>query len=108
MGHWILLYIAILLEVVGTTAMKLSHGFTQGIPTTAGVCCYVASLSCLTLALKKLEMGPAYAIWAGLGTTCVAVIGILYFDDQVSGLKLMSLLLVVAGVVGLNFSGVSH
>lgn len=108
MIYWILLYVAIVFEVAGTTAMKLSHGFTQTMPTLLGLLFYILSVVGLTFALKKLEMGPAYAIWSGLGTTFVAIIGVCYFQDQLTALKLASLMLVILGVVGLNLAGLSH
>jgi small multidrug resistance pump len=104
MFHWLLLFAATAFEVAGTTFMKLSEGLTHWWPATWMWLCYAASLAALTLSFKKLEMGIAYAIWGGLGTLCVAVVGVVHFDDELSTLKLVSLVLVAVGVVGLNLS----
>jgi small multidrug resistance pump len=106
--HWLFLYSAILCEVAGVTSMKLSKGFTVLIPSILTLALYPLSLGCLILALRSLQVGLAYAIWSGLGTSLVTLIGIFYFRDPVSALKIASLLMVIAGVVGLNLSSTSH
>lgn len=105
MQHWFFLAGAIALEVAGTTSMKLSEGFTKLVPSVLLFVFYAASFVALTLALKKIDVSVAYAIWAGVGTALIAAIGILYFREAVTALKLVSILLIVVGVVGLNFSG---
>jgi small multidrug resistance pump len=85
--------------------MKLSNGFTKLVPSALVILFYGASFVLLALALKKIEVSIAYAIWAGVGTALIALIGILYFNESVTTLKLMSILLIIAGVVGLNLSG---
>jgi small multidrug resistance pump len=65
---------AIVLEVAGTTSMKLSEGFTRLAPSIAMAVCYVGSLTMLTLALRTIALGTAYAIWAGIGTALVAAV----------------------------------
>ena len=104
--HWIYLGFAILFEVAGTTSMKLSEGFSKLLPSILMVVFYIVSFALMALALKKLEVGMTYAIWAGLGTALIAVIGVLYFKEPMSALKAASILLIIAGVVGLNLSGV--
>jgi len=69
---------------------------------------YAASFVALTLALKKLEVSIAYAVWSGVGTALIGAIGILYFREAITALKLASLLLIIAGVVGLNLGGAKH
>ena len=86
--------------------MKLSEGFSKLLPSTLMVVFYIVSFALMALALKKLEVGMTYAIWAGLGTALIAVIGVLYFKEPMSALKAASILLIIAGVVGLNLSGV--
>jgi small multidrug resistance pump len=66
---------------------------------------YLLALGGLALALKTIEVGIAYAVWAGLGTLLIAIIGIVFFGESVSFLKLASMALVIAGVVGLNLAG---
>ncbi len=98
----LLLAMAILFEVLGTTSMKLSYGFSQLLPSIFIFVCYALSFACLTLCLKKMEMSVAYAIWSGLGTVLIAVVGIVIFKEQLSGLQIVSLGLIICGVVGLN------
>ncbi len=85
--------------------MKLSEGFTKIIPSILMFVFYLASLAVLTLALKKIDVSVAYAVWAGLGTALIASIGIVYFHESATLLKLISILLIIAGVVGLHLSG---
>jgi small multidrug resistance pump len=106
--NWLFLVLAIVAEVTGTTCMKLSLGFTQLLPSVAMVIFYGLSLSALTMALKKIEVSVAYAIWSGLGTALIAIIGIFWFKEPATALKIMSILLIIIGVVGLNFSGGTH
>jgi small multidrug resistance pump len=104
MQPWFFLIGAIALEVAGTTSMKLSEGFTKLVPSVLLFVFYVASFVALTLALKKIEVSVAYAVWAGVGTALIAAIGILYFREAVTALKLVSLGFIIVGVVGLNLS----
>ena len=108
MQHWFFLISAILLEVAGTTAMKFSEGFTKILPSILMAVLFIASLAMLTLALKKFEIGMAYAIWSGIGTALIAVIGIYLFDETATLVKFLSIALIIAGVVGLNLSGAKH
>ena len=104
MFAWLILAATILLEVIGSTMMKLSNGFTEFWPSVGVFVCYSAALTGLTITLKYIELSIAYAIWAGAGTALIAFIGIAYFREPVSVLKVVSLVLVVAGVVGLQLS----
>ncbi len=105
---WIYLILAILLEASGTTCMKLSGGFTQIFPSIFMFIFYALCFSSLTLALKKIDISIAYAIWSGLGTFLIATIGVLWFKEPVTALKIISLGLIVLGVLGLNLSGSNH
>lgn len=107
MLHWLYLLFAILFEVLGTTAMKLSEGFTKTMPSIAMVLFYILSLVMLTLTLKKIDVSIAYAIWSGLGTALIAGIGIVVFGESLTPLKLASIALIILGVVGLQLS-ISH
>ncbi len=107
-NHWLVLAAAIALEVAGTTCMKLSEGFTKPVPSALIFVFYAASFTALTYALKKIDVSVAYAIWSGVGTVLIATIGILYFREAATTLKLISILLIVAGVVGLNLGGVKN
>ncbi|MCX7749322.1 MAG: multidrug efflux SMR transporter [Clostridia bacterium] len=106
--YWIYLASAIFLEVAGTTAMKLSKGLTKPVPSVLMFIFYFACFGVLSLALKKIEVGTAYAVWSGIGTSLIAVIGILFFKDALNPIKVISILLIVMGVIGLNLSGMSH
>ena len=108
MQYWLYLTAAIILEVAGTTSMKLSEGFTRLVPSVLLFVFYFASFTALVFALKKIEVGVAYAIWAGAGTALIALIGIVYFNETADAVKLISILLIIAGVVGLNLSGLKH
>jgi small multidrug resistance pump len=102
------LVLAILAEVTGTTCVKLSEGFTRLLPSALIFVFYGLSLAFLGLALKKVDLGLAYAIWSGLGIAFIASVGILWFREPVTALKVVSLGLIVAGVAGLNLAGQTH
>jgi small multidrug resistance pump len=101
---WIYLIAAILFEVSGTTCMKLSQGFTRLVPSVLIFVFYGLCFSCLTLALKRTEVSVAYSVWAGLGTVLIAIIGIIWFRESATFIKLLSIALIVAGVIGINAS----
>jgi small multidrug resistance pump len=102
MTGWLYLFGAIILEVCGTLSMKLSEGFTRILPSVMIFVFYVASLFMLTLAIKRIDVSTAYAVWAGLGTTLIAVAGFICFKEPVTVLKVLSIALIIIGVVGLN------
>ena len=102
---WVYLVLAIVFEVGGTTSMKLSENFTKWIPSVAIFVLYGLSLVGMTLALKRIEMGIVYAVWSGVGTALIAIIGVMYFNEEMGLIKIVSLVLIVAGVVGLNLTG---
>jgi small multidrug resistance pump len=99
---WLLLFAAIVLEVCGTTCMKLSEGFSKLVPSLLLFAFYVAAFTCLNYAIKTIEVSVAYAIWAGLGTALIAMIGVWYFNESITPLKIGCIVLIVVGVVGLN------
>lgn len=105
MPHWLYLFAAIVSEVAGTTCMKLSDGLTRPLPALAMFACYGLSLAALTMAVRQIEAGIAYAVWSGLGTVLITIIGIVLFRESTDLSKLLSITLIVAGVVGLRLSG---
>ena len=105
MFAWIYLSAAIATEVVGTVFLRFTDGFTRAAPSILVVATYAASLWLTALALRELEISLAYAVWAGVGTAAVAVIGMAAMGESVNALKLASIALVIGGVVGLNLSG---
>jgi len=106
MLYWLYLLIAILTEVVGTTMMKVSQGLTKLYPAILMFVMYAISFVFMALALKKIEVSTAYAIWSGLGTALIAVIGILVFRESFSLPKLAGIVLIIGGVVLLNLKNV--
>jgi len=105
MQQWIYLIVAIMFEVAGTTAMKMSEGFTKTVPSVVMFVFYILSLVALTYALKKIDMSMAYAVWAGVGTALITLVGIFFFKEPATMLKLASIALIIIGVVGLHLSG---
>lgn len=99
---WICLFLAILTEVAGTTAMKMSEGFTYLLPSILIFVCYMLSLAFLSLSLKRMEIGFAYAIWSGLGTLLIYFIGVCLFYEPVTALKTLSVGCIIVGVMGLK------
>ncbi|RXA21781.1 multidrug efflux SMR transporter [Methanosarcina sp. MSH10X1] len=104
MNSYYLLLLAILFEVCGTTCMKLSQGFSKFFPSILIFVFYAFSFFFFTLALKGMDISIAYAIWAGLGTALITVVGIFWFREPANFVKIISLTIVVAGVIGLNLS----
>jgi small multidrug resistance pump len=102
MLHWLCLAGAILLEVAGTTSMKLSQGFSRPLPSVLLFVFYAASFALMTIAVKRIDMSVSYAIWSGVGTALIALIGFGWFREPVTTLKVASMLLIVIGVIGLN------
>lgn len=101
---WLLLLFAIAMEVSGTTCMKLSQGFTQLWPTILVFVFYGFSFTASTFALKTIDVSIAYAVWMALGTIIIAIIGMIWFHESLSPLKILALLLIITGVVLLNLS----
>ncbi|MFD5544653.1 DMT family transporter [Streptomyces sp. NPDC127079] len=96
---------AIAAEVAATTAMKYSDGFSRLWPTLVTALGYVVSFLLLAQTLKTVSIGTAYAIWAGVGTATIAVLGLLLFGEGLSLVKVAGILLIVGGVVVLNLGG---
>jgi len=105
---WLYLVVAIVTEVIGTTYMKLSEGFSKLTPSILVFVFYGLSLVALTLALKRIDVSVAYAVWSGLGTAMIAAIGLLIFKEPLTLVKMLSLLCIIAGVIGLNAVGGVH
>ena len=101
----LLLSLAIVTEVAGTVALRYSEGFTRLAPSAVVVVGYGISFWLLALVLKELSIGVTYAVWSAAGTALIATLGIVAFDEPATALKLASLALIVAGVIGLNLSG---
>jgi quaternary ammonium compound-resistance protein SugE len=99
---WTYLLIAGLLEVGWAIGLKYSEGFSRLVPSALTVAAMIASFYFLGLALRTLPLGTAYAVWTGIGTVGTVALGILLFDEPLELLRLLCILLIVAGVVGLR------
>lgn len=99
---WVLLVLAIAAEVVGTLSLKASDGFSRLWPSVAVVVGYGVAFTLLAFALKTLDVGPAYALWAGLGTVGAAIGGWLIFSERLSLLTVSGIVIVVIGVVAIT------
>lgn len=101
---WVLLGIAGLLEMAWAILLKQSAGFTRPVPTIGFIVSLALSMGLLAQALKTLPVGTAYAIWTGIGAAGTAIAGMLWLGEPRSVLKLVSLGLLLAGIVGLRLS----
>ena len=99
---WAVLAAAILLEVAGTTSMRLSEGFSRVTPSVLIFVFYAASFALNTLVIRTLGLSVVYAVWSGVGTVLTAMIGFLYFKEPATTLKMVSIGLIVIGVFGLH------
>ncbi|WP_433444496.1 DMT family transporter [Nonomuraea sp. CA-141351] len=103
---WLLLSLAIASEVLATSALKLSNGFTHIAWTIVVAAGYITSFVLLSQALKlQLEMGTAYAVWSGAGTAAIALIGAAFMGETLTPLKIGGILLIIGGVIVLNLAG---
>lgn len=100
---WLLLFGAGLLEVIWAIALKQTGGFTRLWPSVIGITAAVVSFVMLSLALKTLPVGTAYAVWVGIGALGVAIAGIVVFGESVAPARLALLALILAGVIGLKW-----
>jgi small multidrug resistance pump len=105
--NWIYLLSAIVLEVGGTLSLKLSDGLVKRGPVLLMVLLYGLSFFAFSHALKHMEVGTAYAIFSALGTALMASAGILWFNEPATAVRLVSLMLIILGVVGLNLNAVT-
>jgi small multidrug resistance pump len=101
----LILALAILAEVGGTLALRATDGLTRWLPIGAVIVGYGLAFAGMALVLKRMEVGVVYAIWSGAGTALVAAIGMAVLGEAATALKLASLALIIAGVVGLGLGG---
>ncbi|HWO10347.1 MAG TPA: multidrug efflux SMR transporter [Polyangiaceae bacterium] len=102
---WFWLLLAGLLEVVWAYSLKLSDGFTRGLPAGVTVLAMLASFACLSVSMKALPLGTAYAIWTGIGALGAFGLGVVALGEPLGIARAVAAGLVVAGVVLLKFSG---
>ncbi len=105
---WFLLTLAIIGEIVGTTALKLSEGFTRPLPGIVAIIGYAVAFYFLAMVLRTIPIGVAYAVWSGVGVAAMALIGLVMFGQRLDPAAIIGIALIVAGVVVLNtMSGTS-
>lgn len=102
MQTYLLLFFAILAEVIGTVSLKLSNGFTKLIPSAIVVIGYGASFYLLSLALKAMPIGVAYAIWSGVGLILTVVAGMIVWRETLDWARVVGIVLILAGIVFIN------
>ncbi|MDD2055882.1 quaternary ammonium compound efflux SMR transporter SugE [Pseudomonas sp. GD03860] len=101
---WIILFFAGLFEVGWAVGLKYTDGFTRPLPTVLTIAAMAISLGLLGLAMKELPLGTAYAIWTGVGAVGTVIAGIILFGESMALVRLLSVALIVAGLVGLKVS----
>lgn len=102
LATYIPLGIAIMLEVLGTSALQASQQFTKPVPTILMGLCYLAAFYFLSLALRAIPVGIAYAIWSGMGVVLITLIGLYFFNQKIDMPAVIGLVLIVAGVIIIN------
>lgn len=108
MNAYLFLGIAIVCEVIGTSLLNKSESFTKLLPSLGVVAAYGAAFYCLTIVMRSMPIGVAYAIWSGVGTALITLVGIVVFKQKIDLAGVLGIALIVSGVVVLNvFSKVS-
>ena len=101
---WLILTIAGLLEVVWAVGLKYSEGFTRFWPSVGTIIAMVLSVVLLSLAMRSLPMGTAYAVWVGIGAVGTVIMGIFLFNEPTSAMRLISVAMIIIGIVGLKLA----
>ena len=99
---WVFLLIAGVLEIAWAIGLKYSHGFSRPVPTTLTLVAMVASMYLLSMAVRTLPVGTAYAVWTGIGSVGAFVAGILLFKESAAAARIACAVFIVAGIVGLK------
>ena len=102
---YVFLLAAIALEVLGTSLLKATEGFTKPLPTAILIAAYIGAFSLLSQAVKDIPVGVAYALWSGLGTAAIVSIGVAFLGEGMGVAKVLGLVAIIAGVVTLNLGG---
>lgn len=108
MSGWTYLILAILAEVIGSTGLKASQGFSKLLPSSVVVVGYASAFYFLSLALKTVPLNTAYAVWSGLGTALIALLGVVFLRESINFPMALGIVLIVAGVALLQLFGVRH
>jgi len=107
MLYWLALAGAIALEIAGTVSMKMSRGFTHALPSVLLFVFYGLSFGLMTVAVKRIDVSVSYAIWSGVGTATIALIGVGWFRESLTVVQIASIVLIIAGVIGLRAGAAS-
>jgi quaternary ammonium compound-resistance protein SugE len=99
---WVLVAISGAFEIVFSVLMKQTDGFTRPVPSAIAIVSALVSIWLMTISLRTLALGPAYAVWAGIGTLGAAIAGVVIYAEPVTALKTTFMLLVIVGIVGLQ------
>jgi small multidrug resistance pump len=102
MNAWLSLSLAIVAEVIATSALKASDGFTHLWPSAIVIAGYAVAFYCLSLTLRQIPLGIAYAVWSGAGTALIALIGVVVYRQKLDPAAVFGIALIVAGVLVLN------
>ena len=105
---WLYLLVAGLLEIAWAVGLKLSQGFSRPLPTAFTIVTMIGSFVFLSLAMRSLPLGTAYAIWTGIGAIGTATLGIFLFDESAAAGRLVCIVLIVAGIVGLKLTSSAY
>jgi small multidrug resistance pump len=110
MKNWLFLTVAIVAEVFGTTALKASYSFTKFVPSVMVVIGYGLAFYFLSLTLKSIPIGVAYAIWSGLGVVLITLVAWIVYGQKLDLAALIGMVLIVSGVIVMNLFSetVSH
>jgi len=100
--NWLFLAGAIGLEIIATSALKAADGFTRPLPTLVVILGYVGAFYCLSVALRTIPMGIAYAIWSGIGIVVISLVGLVAYRQKLDGAALLGIVLIVAGTLVIN------
>ena len=101
---WTILFLAGIFEIFWAVGLKYSDGFTKLFPTIFTIVTMIISFYLLSLALKALPIGTAYAVWVGIGTVGTVIAGIMLFGESMSLIRVMSILFILIGIIGLKFT----
>ncbi|MCT7534123.1 quaternary ammonium compound efflux SMR transporter SugE [Aliarcobacter cryaerophilus] len=101
---WTILFLAGIFEIFWAVGLKYSNGFTKLFPTIFTIVTMIISFYLLSLALKALPIGTAYAVWVGIGTVGTVIAGIILFGESMTLIRVISILFILIGIVGLKFT----
>ncbi len=102
---WIILIIAGVFEIIWAVALKYSEGFTKLLPSAIFIIAAWLSFACLSYALKSIPMGNAYAVWTGIGAVGIAIVGMVWFSEPITIIRIVCIGLIVVGIIGLKVAG---